>query len=224
MTDPFVTPVAMEEDLDGCFTGDRGVLDPAVRRVLVRLLQRRFLSAGKHPADWKVLLDNQQVIESRLHDLFVRLVVDVDRGLAYKQQVRGYEADETAEAAVSDIPVLLRDEAYTRAETLVLVCLRSVWQRESTAGEPSARVDVEEVEQTVLTYFTESDGDLARRQKSVRRALERLRHEGIVEEETEGRYLVSPLIEIVLSAQKLRELADWLSAHTDRTEQAGELQ
>ncbi|WP_313096429.1 DUF4194 domain-containing protein [Corynebacterium variabile] len=221
MTDPFVTPVAMEEDLDGCFAGDRGVLEPAVRRVLVRLLQRRFLSAEKHPADWTVLLDNQQVIESRLHDLFVRLVVDADRGLAYKQQVRGYEADETAETAVSDIPVLLRDEAYTRAETLVLVCLRSVWQRESTAGEPSARVDVEEVEQTVLTYFTESDGDLARRQKSVRRALERLRHEGIVEEETEGRYLISPLIEIVLSAQKLRELADWLSA---QTAQAGELQ
>ncbi|AEK37325.1 hypothetical protein CVAR_1974 [Corynebacterium variabile DSM 44702] len=208
----------MEEDLDGCFAGDRGVLEPAVRRVLVRLLQRRFLSAEKHPADWTVLLDNQQVIESRLHDLFVRLVVDADRGLAYKQQVRADEADETA---VSDIPVLLRDEAYTRAETLVLVCLRSVWQRESTAGEPSARVDVEEVEQTVLTYFTESDGDLARRQKAVRRALERLRHEGIVEEETEGRYLISPLIEIVLSAQKLRELADWLSA---QTAQAGELQ
>ncbi|MGO3825645.1 MAG: DUF4194 domain-containing protein [Corynebacterium variabile] len=218
MTDPFVTPVAMEEDLDGCFAGDRGVLEPAVRRVLVRLLQRRFLSAEKHPADWTVLLDNQQVIESRLHDLFVRLVVDADRGLAYKQQVRADEADETA---VSDIPVLLRDEAYTRAETLVLVCLRSVWQRESTTGEPSARVDVEEVEQTVLTYFTESDGDLARRQKAVRRALERLRHEGIVEEETEGRYLISPLIEIVLSAQKLRELADWLSA---QTAQAGELQ
>ena len=218
MTDPFVTPVAMEEDLDGCFAGDRGVLEPAVRRVLVRLLQRRFLSAEKHPADWTVLLDNQQVIESRLHDLFVRLVVDADRGLAYKQQVR---ADETDETAVSDIPVLLRDEAYTRAETLVLVCLRSVWQRESTAGEPSARVDVEEVEQTVLTYFTESDGDIARRQKSVRRALERLRHEGIVEEETEGRYLISPLIEVVLSAQKLRELADWLSA---QTAQSGELQ
>lgn len=216
MTDPFVTPVAMEEDLDGCFAGDRGVLDPAVRRVLVRLLQRRFLSAEKHPADWTVLLDNQQVIESRLHDLFVRLVVDADRGLAYKQQVRADEADETA---ISDIPVLLRDEAYTRAETLVLVCLRSVWQRESTAGEPSARVDVEEVEQTVLTYFTESDGDMARRQKSVRRALERLRHEGIVEEETEGRYLISPLIEIVLSAQKLRELADWLN---DQTAQTGE--
>ncbi|WP_297007130.1 DUF4194 domain-containing protein, partial [uncultured Corynebacterium sp.] len=115
MTDPFVTPVAMEEDRDGCFAGDRGVLDPEVRRVLVRLLQRRFLSAEKHPADWTVLLDNQQVIESRLHDLFVRLVVDADRGVAYKQQVRADDADGSVAAAVSDIPVLLRDEAFTRA-------------------------------------------------------------------------------------------------------------
>lgn len=207
MTDPFVTPVAMEDDADGCFAGDRGVLDPAVRRVLVRILQRRFLSARRHRADWKVLMDNQQVIESRLHDLFVRLVVDADRGVAYKQQVR---ADESDAATVSDIPVLLRDEAFTRAETLVLVYLRTVWQRESTAGEQAARVDVEEVEQTVLSYFTASDGDRARRQRAVRKALERLRHEGIVEEESEGRYLVSPLIEIVLSADKLRELDDWL--------------
>lgn len=223
MTDPFVTPVAMEDDADGCFAGDRGVLDPEVRRVLVRILQRRFLSARRHREDWKVLMDNQQVIESRLHDLFLRLVVDADRGVAYKQQVRTDEAD--GSVTVSDIPVLLRDEAYTRAETLVLVYLRTVWQRESTAGEQAARVDVEEVEQTVLSYFTASDGDTARRQRAVRKALERLRHEGVVEEESEGRYLVSPLIEIVLSADKLRELDDWLrerTEHTARPAQAGE--
>ena len=43
--DPFITPVAMENDPDELFAGDRGVLDPEVRRVLVRLLQRRFLLA-----------------------------------------------------------------------------------------------------------------------------------------------------------------------------------
>ena len=48
-----------------------GVLDADVRRVLVRLLQRRFLLAERSRDDWKVLLDHQQVIESRLHDLFV---------------------------------------------------------------------------------------------------------------------------------------------------------
>ncbi|WP_200837684.1 DUF4194 domain-containing protein [Ruania rhizosphaerae] len=199
--DPFITPVAMEDDPDATFPGDRGVLDPAVRRVLVRLLQRRFLLADRNKEDWAVLMDNHQVVESRLHDVFVRLIVDVERGVAYKQQVRSDDLE---------VPILLRDEPYSQAETLVLVYLRTVYQRESTAGERSARVDVEEVEQTVLTYFPDTDGDIARRQRAVRAALARLRQDGIVEEESEGRYLISPLVEIVLSADKLRELTDWL--------------
>lgn len=203
--DPFIDTVSMEQDPDECFAGDRGVLDPEVRRVLVRLLQRRFLQADRNRDDWKVLMDNQQAIESRLHDLFVRLVVDSGRGVAYKQQVRSDELD---------VPILLRDEAYTRAETLVLVYLRTVYQRESTAGELAARVDVEEVEQTVMTYFTEANGDIARRQKLIRNALGRLRQEGIIDEETEGRYRISPLVEIVLSADRLRELNDWLQEQT----------
>ncbi|GAA1613705.1 DUF4194 domain-containing protein [Leucobacter chromiireducens] len=201
--DAFLAAVSMERDPDESFPGDRGVLDLDVRRVLVRLLQRRFLLAERNPDEWKVLLEHQQVIESRLHDLFVRLVVDPARGVAYKQQIRSDELD---------APILLRDEAYTRAETLVLVYLRTVYQRESTAGEPAVRVDVEEVEQTVLSYFTAADGDVARRQKAIRTALGRLRHEGIIEEESEGRFRISPLIEIVLSAPRLRELAEWLRA------------
>jgi len=205
--DPFVAPVAMEEDPEELFAGDRGVLDADVRRVLVRLLQRRFLLADRNRDDWRVLLDNQQVIESRLHDLFVQLTIDHDRGVAYKKQVRSDELE---------VPILLRDDAYTRAETLVLVHLRTVYQRESTAGESSVRVDVEEVEQTVLTYFAESDGDTARRQKAVRKALDRLRQDGIVEEESEGRYRISALVEIVLSSERMSELDDWLREQAAR--------
>lgn len=197
----FIAPVAMENDLGELFAGDRGVLDHDIRRVLVRLLQRRFLLKDRSRDDWKVLLDNQQVIESRLNDLFVRLEIDHDRGVAYKSQVRSDELE---------VPILLRDDAYTRAETLVLVHLRTVYQRESSAGEQSARVDVEEVEQTVLTYFADSDGNTARRQKAIRGALQRLRNEGVIEEESEGRYRISSLVEIVLSSERLRELAAWL--------------
>ena len=81
----FIEPAPMEDDQTELFAGDRGLLDPEVRRVLVRLLQRRFLTAEKNRAQWKTLLEHQSVIESRLHDLFVRLVVDHDRGIAYKQ-------------------------------------------------------------------------------------------------------------------------------------------
>ncbi|WP_052226395.1 DUF4194 domain-containing protein [Microbacterium mangrovi] len=195
----------MEDDPDELFAGDRGVLDPEVRRVLVHVLQRRFLLADRHRDAWTVLLDNQQLIESRLNDLFVRLVVDHDRGVAYKQQVRSDELD---------VPILLRDSAYSRSETLVLVHLRTVYQRETAAGEPSARVDIEDVEQTVLSYFADADGDTARRQKAIRKALDRLARDGIVEEESSGRFRISALVEIVLSAEKLRELRDWLREQT----------
>ncbi|WP_159600464.1 DUF4194 domain-containing protein [Agromyces humi] len=200
--DAFIAPVAMEEDPDELFAGDRGSLDSEVRRVLVRLLQRRFLLADKNRGDWAVLLEHQNAVESRLHDLFLQLIVDRDRGVAYKQQIRSDELD---------IPILLRDEAYNRAETLVLVHLRTVYQRESTAGEESPRVDVEDVEQTVLTYFADADGDTARRQKMIRAALNRLRQEGVVDEESEGRYRITPLVEIVLSSERLRELVSWLT-------------
>ncbi|QHC55222.1 uncharacterized protein DUF4194 [Rathayibacter tanaceti] len=199
--DPFIAPVAMEEDPDELFPGDRGVLDTEVRRVLVHVLQRRFLLADRHREQWTVLLEHRQLIESRLNDLFVRLVVDHERGVAYKQQVRSDEVE---------MPVLLRDLPYTRAETLVLVHLRTVHQRESASGEPSARVDVEEVEQTVLSYFADAERDTARRQRMVRKALERLGRDGIVDEESAGRYRISPVVEIVLSAGKLRELSEWL--------------
>ncbi|NNC10295.1 DUF4194 domain-containing protein [Planctomonas sp. JC2975] len=193
----------MEDDPDELFAGDRGVLDPEVRRVLVQVLRRRFLFAERNRDEWKVLLDHQPTIESRLNDLFVRLVIDHDRGIAYKQQVRSDELD---------APILLKDVPYSRAETLVLVHLRTVYQRESAAGEASARVDIEDVEQTVLSYFAEADGDTARRQRTIRGAMARLAKDGIVDEETVGRYRISPLIEIVLSAEKLRELRDWLRA------------
>lgn len=206
--EPFIAPVAMEHDPDELFAGDVGVLDADARRVLVRLLQRRFLLADRNRGEWTVLMDHRHAIESRLNDLFVRLVVDHDRGVAYKEQVRSDELE---------IPILLRDEAYSRAETLVLVHLRTVYQRESTTGEPSARVDIEDIEQTVLTYFAEADGSTARRQKAIRAAVARLRQDGVIEEESEGRYLISPLVEILLSADRLRDLRDWLDEQTTRS-------
>lgn len=208
----FVEPAPMEDDLGELFPGDRGVLDPAVRRALVHLLQRRFVLADRNREEWTTVLDNQQLIESRLNDLFVRLVIDHDRGVAYKQQVRSDELD---------VPILLRDAAYTRSETLVLVHLRTVYQRESAAGEPAARVDIEDVEQTVMSYFADADGDTAKRQRLIRKAMDRLARDGIVDEETTGRFRISPLVEIVLSAEKLRELRDWLRDRPEADDTGG---
>ncbi|MFE3280680.1 DUF4194 domain-containing protein [Nocardia sp. NPDC059239] len=204
----FINPVSMEEDPGELFPGDAGTLPPEVRRTLVRLLQRRVLFADKNSAQWRTLLENQQLIESRLHDLFVRLVVDHDRGIAYKYQVRSEELD---------VPILLKEDPYNRAETLVLVHLRTVFQRERTVGETTARVDVEELEQTVLTYFNPEDPNVAKAQQEIRTATARLVKEGLIEEETAGRYRITPLVEVVMSTEKLSELSQWLRSRADGT-------
>ncbi|MDT0156321.1 DUF4194 domain-containing protein [Microbacterium sp. ARD32] len=196
----------MEDDPDELFPGDRGTLDAEIRRVLVHVLQRRFLSAEGNRAEWRLLLEHQHIIESRMHDLYLRLVVDLGRGLAYKQQIRSDEFE---------VPILLKDAPYNRTETLVLVHLRTVFQRESAAGEAAPRIDIEDVEQTVLSYLTDADGSTARQQKTIRAALDRLDREGVIDEETTGRYRISPLVEVVLSAEKLAELRAWLRAQTE---------
>lgn len=203
-----IDPVSMEDDPAELFAGDAGTLDADVRRVLVQLLRRNFLLAEKNPAQWRTLLENQQILESRLHDMFVRLVVDHDRGVAYKQQVRSVELD---------VPILLKDDLYSRAETLVLVHLRTVFQRERGTGETSARVDVEELEQTVLTYFDPNDHNQARGQQEVRKAVERLVTEGLLTEESAGRYRITPMVEVVLSTAKLSELEQWLRGRNEAT-------
>ena len=204
----FIDPVSMEDDPTELFAGDAGTLEPEVRRVLVQLLRRKFLLAGKNPAQWRTLLENQQIIESRMHDLFVRLVVDHDRGVAYKQQVRSVELD---------VPILLKDDPYNRAETLVLVHLRTVFQRERGTGETSARVDIEELEQTVLTYFDPDDHNVASKQQEVRNAVQRLVTEGLLAEESAGRFRITPMVEVVLSTAKLAELEQWLRERNGAT-------
>lgn len=208
----FIEPVSMEEDLAELFPGDRGVLDPDVRRTLALILHRRFLLAERNRQEWRTLLDHQGVIESRLNDMYIRLVVDHDHGLAYKQQIRVEELD---------IPILLRDTPYTRSETLVLVHLRTVYERASVSGESAPRIDIEDVEQTVLSYFTDADGDISRRQKAVRDAMRKLSNDGIISEETTGRFRIGPLVEVVLSAEKLTELRDWLRETAAQRSDAG---
>ena len=135
-------------------------------------------------------------------------MIDHDRGIAYKQQVRSVELD---------VPILLKDDPYNRAETLVLVHLRSVFQRERGTGEASARVDIEELEQTVLTYFDPNDHNLARGQQEIRNAVARLVTEGLLIQESAGRYRITSLVEVVLSTAKLAELEQWLREQNEAT-------
>ncbi|MGC5166678.1 DUF4194 domain-containing protein [Luteimicrobium sp. DT211] len=198
---PFVAPVGIDDDVPALFAGDTGVLPYDARRVLALVLQRRYLAAASHPAEWKALLTHQNVLASRCHDMFVELVIDRDYEIAYKRQVR--------EPGLS-VPVLLKDEPYKRVETLLMLFVRNRFRQEQGAGERAAHVDAEELVDYALGFLPAGETNLAARRREVDNAIGALVREHVLEEVADGRYRVQPVVEVLLPVERLRELTRWL--------------
>jgi len=200
-SDTFVESVPLEDEDTALFAGDTGVLPVEARRVLALVLQRRYVSAAEHPADWTALLTHQQVLSSRLHDIFVELVVDRDHEIAYKRQVRSDGLT---------IPVLLRDEPFKRVETLLMLYVRNRYHQEQGAGHPAAYVDAEEMTAYALGFLSHDETNLAARHREIDNAVAALVRERVLDEVAAGRYRVGPVVEILLPVDRLRELTAWL--------------
>lgn len=197
----FVDQVAMEEDTPVLFDGDTGQLPLVTRRALALLLRSRYVAEADHPAEWRAILADQDVLESRLHDMFLQLVVDRDDEIAYKTQIRPDGLQ---------IPVLLKEEPYRRVETLMMVFLRGAYRQQRNAGERAAYVDAEDLVEYALSFLAHGETNLAARRKEAENALATLVRERVIVEETEGRYRVLPIIEVLLPVDRLQELTRWL--------------
>ncbi|WP_291279010.1 DUF4194 domain-containing protein [Galactobacter sp.] len=197
------------------FDGDAGTLDFPVRRTLVALLRRQVLTRERQARDWDVLIANEAVITSRLHDLFLDLVIDRDRGVAYKTQVH-------AEAA-GDTPVLLRDTQYSKEETILLVFLRARRLSERSSGGDRVFVDVAECLDAVESYRAQGSTDVVGEQQRARKAVASMRAAGILAAtEDEERLEITAVVEVVLTLARLQELAATLT-HLNRPEAAASL-
>ncbi|SDS38772.1 DUF4194 domain-containing protein, partial [Paraoerskovia marina] len=201
--DSFVVSRPMEDDEPAIFAGDTGTLPHEARRALALVLQRRYVSAADHPAEWRSLLAHQQVLESRCHDMFIDLVVDRDFELAYKRQVR----DDGLSHAV-----LLRDEPYKRVETLLMLFVRTQFRQEHGAGERAAYVDAEEMVDYALGFLAHDETNLAARRREIDNAVATLVREHVLDEVAPGRFRILPVVEILLPVERLTELTRWLTA------------
>lgn len=188
----------------GLFDGDRGELTLAQRRTLVILLKRKYLAADKYPREWQTLQDSRTAIECRLNELFQVLVFDEERQFAYKRSA-------TPEAGGA-FPTLLHDRQYTLEETVLLVELRERYAREWASGAVAVHVDREELQNWLETYRRpDATNHVDTRQRETNAI------KGMVEEsiliKTEGdaeRFRVAPVINSVLTVEKLRELRQWV--------------
>lgn len=186
-----------------CFEGDAGRLDYEQRRVLHALMKHRYISADRHSDQWLTLLANEELIKSRLNDLFLDLHIDRTYQVAFKRQA----VSETG----ASLPTLLHDVAHTKEETIMLVALRSRFFQQRQDGDNVVHIDkavlLEEVSSMRPDHATNRSLD----QKKSERAIDGLRRAGVLLKTPDpDRYRISPVIEVLMPVPKLHELMAWL--------------
>lgn len=202
---------AGERSSEALFDGDDGRLDLDQRRTLVAIIKKRFISGVSDPRAWKTLVEHQQLLRSRLNDLFMDLHLDLEREIAFKRQV--------SPEGGGTFPTLLYDTPWGREDTILLVHLRSQMRKEQAAGNTHVYVDrndmLEAIESHRPTSATDHAADLRRAMKSI----ETLYKAGLlIGPSTGDRFEVSPAIEVILPVEKLRELLTWLRTENGTTE------
>jgi hypothetical protein len=218
-SDDFDDPLGLNDDDDAVegatslsyFEGDTGRLDYEQRRVLHAVLKHRYISADRHPDQWANLLLNEELIRSRLNELFLDLHVDVNYRVAFKRQA-------VAETGAS-LPTLLHEVAHTKEETIMLVALRHRFFQQRQDGDTVVFVDRAGLLDEVAGMRPEHATDRAFDQKKSERAVEGLRKAGVLLKTRDpDRFRISPVIEVLLPIQKLRELMTWLMTQNGTTE------
>lgn len=191
------------------FSGDEGTLDALQRRVLVLLLKQRFMTSESHSAEWKALIANPTIIRSRLHDLFLELIIDTERQVAFKRQV-------SAEGSGRPFPTLLYDAAWKREETILLVYLRSKTRAEQAAGVTRVYVDRLDMHENIAQHRPASDTDLAQAARRAKNAIDSLVSARLLVGKADvERYEISRAIDALLPLETLKSLQEWLEQQND---------
>ncbi len=181
------------------FAGDSGQLPLDTRRVLVQLLLGPSVDATRQRRLWPVLLRDEAVIRSRLHELFLELVVDVEQQVAFTRQVVAEEID---------APVLLRKSNLTFLETALVLFLRQRLTQADAQGE-RAVVAADEMQAHLGVFERVANPDQARFGRQVGAAIEKAKKLSLVRLLPGGqqRFEVSPTLKLLFPAEAIQALA-----------------
>jgi hypothetical protein len=200
---------APEPPRDGAlFSGDSGELPMDTRRVLVHLLLGPALDAERQTKLWPVLLRDERVLRSRLHELFLELVVDHEQRVAFTRQV----VDEAA-----DIPVLLRKAALTFVQSALVLFLRQQLTQADARGE-RAVVSLDEMREHLRVFEREQNTDRAKFERQAQGAVEKAMQLNLIRRlrGEDDRYEVSPTLKLLFPAEEILALTETYTRLAER--------
>jgi hypothetical protein len=189
-----------DEQISGAvaFAGDQGQLRIETRRVLVQLLLGPSVDARRQSRLWPVLLRDQGILRSRLHEMFLELVVDAEQQVAFTRQVVAEDID---------APILLRKANLTFLESALILFLRHRLTQADTAGE-RAVVSLHEMLEHLSVFERTSNADRARFEKQKVNAVEKAKKLSLVRSlpGAEKRFEVAPTLKLLFPAEAIQEL------------------
>ena len=182
----------------GTFAGDSGQLPLETRRVLVQLLLGPSVDATRQRHLWPVLLRDEVVLRSRLHDLFLELIIDIEQQVAFTRQVVAEDID---------APVLLRRSHLTFLETALVLYLRQRLTQSDAVGE-RAVVSAEEMQSHLAVFERIANPDQARFGRQVTGAIEKVKKLNLARLLPGGqqRFEVSPALKLLFPAEAIQAL------------------
>lgn len=193
---------------DPLFPGDIGTLGKTLREALVAILKRRYISADRHGDLWRVVIENEPMLQSRLNDLFLELVIDRDYRVAYKRQA-------TSETGMK-FPTLIYDKEWNREETILLVFLRRRIRSDQKAGDLGSFVDRRELVEEVRHFRSHEATNQSRDDTRANNAIDALvKSEVLLRTDVADRYRLSTIIEVLLPVSRVKALAAWLIDQND---------
>jgi hypothetical protein len=183
---------------EALYPGDTGALPEDARRVLVQLLSGPSIDGKRHSKLWPALLRYQDVLRSRLADLFLELIVDQDLEVAFTRQ---------ADTGELDAPRLLRRSTMTFLDSALMLYLRQLLTDADVQGQ-RAVVSAEEITEQLKLYEKSQSTDAAGFEKRINAAIEKARKNSILNaiRGSENRYEISPTLKLLFSAEEIAAL------------------
>lgn len=187
------------------FAGDTGTLPVPARRVLVRLLQGPSLDARRHEKLWEIFKRYERDLKSRLHDIFLDLVVDDESKVAFTRQVSSDEVD---------VPILLRKQSLSFLESALLLFLRQKLTQSDAAAE-RAVVDQLEMTEYLKAYERNENVDVSGFGRQVERAIEKGKKLGVLLKlpGTDDRFEVSASLRLLFPVEEIQALTHAYRTH-----------
>ncbi|GAA1630624.1 hypothetical protein GCM10009700_17700 [Brevibacterium sanguinis] len=191
--DPDEQPLEDRPAGTGLWSGDTGVLHERTRRVLLELLKGPYVSGAQNPGLWAALIADETSVRSRLHELFLDLVIDPVDEFAFTRKVVTEEID---------VPSAVRSERLTFIDTAMLLVLRQLLL--AAPGERRVIVGKDEVYDSLMIYRTGDESTFLRNLNGAwARMSNRLR---VLHKVGDERFEISPMVRFLIDEDRVREL------------------